>query len=192
MQLPVQVTFRDVPKSEAVDHLVHELAHKLERVCDHIDSCRVAIERPHKNTNNGGELRVRVDLTVPPGHEVVVTREGGDGQQHEDVQAVLREAFHVAQRRLQKLNEQQRDHVKRHPKQEIHAVITKLNHEYGFITTPEGREIYFHKNSVVTPTFEQLQVGNGVAFSEELGEDGPQATSIRVIDRRGHDEDQPS
>lgn len=188
MQVPVQVTFRDVPKSEAIDDLVHELAKKLERVCDHIDSCRVAIERPHKHVNNNGEYRVRLDLTVPPGHEVVVTKEGGDGSPHQDVQAILREAFHVAQRRLQKLTEQQREKVKRHPEQEVHAVISKLNGEYGFITTTEGREIYFHKNSVVTPGFDGLQIGNGVAFTEEMGDEGPQASSVRVLDRRGHDE----
>ncbi len=66
------------------------------------------------------------------------------------------------------------------------ALITRLIDDYGFIETVDGREIYFHRNSLVGDTpFEALEPGAGVAFSEEAGEEGPQASSVRVVDRRG-------
>ena len=53
---------------------------------------------------------------------------------------------------------------------------------YGFIATPEGRELYFHRNSVLEPGFDQLEVGTEVRFDEEMGEQGPQATTVKAID----------
>jgi cold shock CspA family protein len=53
---------------------------------------------------------------------------------------------------------------------------------YGFIATPEGRELYFHRNSVLEPGFDQLEVGTEVRFDEEMGEQGLQATSVKAID----------
>jgi cold shock CspA family protein len=52
--------------------------------------------------------------------------------------------------------------------------------EYGFLETPDGREIYFHKNSVLQPGFDQLEVGMEVHFAEGVGEKGPQATTVRL------------
>ena len=189
MQVPVQVTFRDIPKDEAIDNLVHELTKKLEEVCPHIDSCRVAIEHPHVIRRAGGDFRVRIDLTVPPGHEIVVSRESNEINEREVLEPLVREAFHAARRRVQKLAERQRQYVKAHPEQEVQAVVTQLFEDYGFAQTPEGREIYFHKNSVLAPGFEAMRIGNGLAFTEETGEDGPQASSVRIVDRRGHEEE---
>jgi cold shock CspA family protein len=66
----------------------------------------------------------------------------------------------------------------------MHGVIAKLLDGYGFISS-NGRDL-FHENSVVSDHFRDLRVGMGVAWDEELGVDGPQASSVRVIDRRGH------
>ena len=51
---------------------------------------------------------------------------------------------------------------------------------YGFIETADGREVYFHKNSVVGERFERLEVGKEVRFVEEHGENGPQASTVHV------------
>ena len=52
---------------------------------------------------------------------------------------------------------------------------------YGFIEAADGREIYFHRNSVLRAPLEQLQVGQEVRFDEEQGVKGPQATTVRVV-----------
>jgi cold shock CspA family protein len=53
--------------------------------------------------------------------------------------------------------------------------------EFGFIATADGREIYFHKNSVLNGGFARLKPGTAVAFAEEDGEKGPQASTVRLL-----------
>ena len=50
-----------------------------------------------------------------------------------------------------------------------------------FIAASDGREIYFHRNSVTDGKFDDLKVGQEVRFSEAAGDKGPQATSVRPV-----------
>lgn len=52
---------------------------------------------------------------------------------------------------------------------------------YGFLRTLEGAEVYFNKNSVLHDAFNRLTIGSRVAFSEELGEKGVQASTVRQL-----------
>lgn len=52
------------------------------------------------------------------------------------------------------------------------------------LTSVDGREIYFHKNSVLSGAFPRLKIGTTVRFAEERGEKGPQATSVRILPRQ--------
>ena len=51
---------------------------------------------------------------------------------------------------------------------------------YGFISTDDARDVYFHFHSVLGGA-ERLEVGSLVSFSEELGNRGPQASSVRLL-----------
>jgi cold shock CspA family protein len=51
---------------------------------------------------------------------------------------------------------------------------------YGFLTTSDGREVYFHQNSVLGNKFKDLKIGTEVRFVEEPGDKGPQASTVRV------------
>jgi cold shock CspA family protein len=51
---------------------------------------------------------------------------------------------------------------------------------HGFIQAGEKR-IYFHRASVLDDAFDELTVGTRVAFVEEQGEKGPQASTVRVL-----------
>ena len=183
MQIPLEISFRDVPKNESLKLLIRERVNKLEKVCDYITGCRVAIEKPHSTVKSGNPYRVRLDITVPLGHEIVIRREPGNSEMHESLPAVIRDAFNAARKQLQKLVEIQRKEIKSHPEQEVRAIVTKIFPEdgYGFIRTINGREIYFHKNSVVNQDFEKLAPGVGVRFFEEDGEKGPQASTVQII-----------
>jgi cold shock CspA family protein/ribosome-associated translation inhibitor RaiA len=191
MQIPLEITFRGMAHSPAVEARVRELAERLERVCGYIGRCHVAIERPHRHPQEGSGFRVRLDITVPPNHEIVVRREPAEGSVRDDVYVVLREAFEAARRQLAKLTDRQRGRVKVHAEQEVHAVVTRLFADHGFLMTVEGREVYFHANSVLGTGFDGLKVGAGVAFTEEPGIKGPQASSVRVLDRRGEESLEP-
>jgi ribosomal subunit interface protein len=187
MQLPMEVTFRDIEKSEALDTLVRESGAKLERYCDHITSCRVVLERPHAHAADGTDYRVRIDLKVPPGHEIVVSRAARrSANVADDLYTAVHEAFEIAARQLKKLVAQQRAEVKSHPEQQLAAIVSKLFDDYGFIETVDGREVYFHRNSLLEGHFDHLRIGAGVAYTEEAGDQGPQASTVRVVDARGH------
>jgi cold shock CspA family protein/ribosome-associated translation inhibitor RaiA len=184
MKVPISTSYRDVEKTDALETLIREKAQKLEQVCDYITSCRVAVERPHTFVRNGNPYRVRIDITLPPQQEVVVSKEPGNNYKDDALSTVIRDAFNAARKQLRKIVHLQRDEVKVHPEQEVRAIISSVNKEagFGYITTLGGREIYFHRNSVVNEDFENLEPGKGVRFSEEMGDKGPQASSIQIMD----------
>ncbi|HEV8239865.1 MAG TPA: HPF/RaiA family ribosome-associated protein [Thermoanaerobaculia bacterium] len=117
MELPIlQVSFRDVPplRHAEIEERIRQRAEKLERYCDHIMSCRVAVEQPHRTEASGNPYSVRIDLTVPPGHELVVRKDSGGNDGQSDVLAVVNGAFEAAERQLKALVEKQRGEVKTH------------------------------------------------------------------------------
>ncbi len=63
------------------------------------------------------------------------------------------------------------------------ATVARLDPsgEFGFLETADGREIYFHRNSVLNGGFARLAVGSRVTFAEELGEKGAQASTVRLL-----------
>ena len=67
MQIPLQLSFRGMEPSAAVELKVRERVAKLERFSDRITSCRVVVESPHRRHHQGKLFHVRVDLTVPDG-----------------------------------------------------------------------------------------------------------------------------
>jgi|SRR5690606_18768235 len=183
MQIPLEISYRDVPKTDAIDNLIREKTKKLEQVCGYITGCRVAVEKPHNNIKVGNEFRVRIDITVPPKHNVVINKEPGKNDMHNSLTTVIRDAFDAARKQLQKLSAVRRDETKVHPEQEVRAIVSRIypDEGYGFLRTINGREIYFHKNSLINMKFEELQEGRGVRFFEEDGEKGPQASTVQVI-----------
>jgi cold shock CspA family protein len=138
-------------------------------------SCRVVVEAPVRHHRKGGPYKVRIDLTVP-GDELVINR-----QADEDLYVAIRDAFHAARRRLEDYARRQRGAVKVH-EPFPHARVVKLFPEegYGFLETSDGREVYFHRNSVIDSGFDRLEIGAEVRFAEESGEHGPQASTVII------------
>lgn len=180
MQIPLQVTFRDMEASEAVEAIIREKAEKLEQFAD-IMSCRVVVEMINKHQHNGILYKVTIDLTVP-GAELVVSRDHGKDHSHEDVYVALRDSFDAARRQLQDHRRISRKKVKSHevpPHGQVSELFTEAG--YGTIETSDGREIYFHRNSVLNQEFTELEVGSEVRFSEEKGDEGPQASTVHRV-----------
>jgi ribosomal subunit interface protein len=173
MKLPLQITVRNMSLSDAGRALIEEKAAKLDTVNDGIIGCRVVVEAPHRHQHQGLSYNVRIDLTVP-GSELVIKREP-----HEDLYVAIRDAFDAARRRLQDHQRRQRGEVKVHEESPL-ARVTKLFSAdgYGFLETPDGREIYFHSHSVLNGGFDRLDIGTEVRFVEEEGEQGPQASTV--------------
>lgn len=193
MGIPVEISYRNMDRSEALSADIQAKAEKLEEFYDRITRCRIVVEAPHRRHHQGNLYRVRIQLHVP-NRELIVDRESHDKHQHEDPYVAVRDAFDAIRRQLEDYVRELRGETKSHPTSP-HGRIARIllpegpdfpERGYGFISTRDGREVYFHANSLVDATFEQLELGFEVRFEEELGVDGPQATSVRLVGRHGH------
>ncbi|MEP7015962.1 MAG: HPF/RaiA family ribosome-associated protein [Verrucomicrobiota bacterium] len=108
MELPINITYRGLEKSDNIDDLVIEYAERLDKFCDHINRCDVAIEQPNHTHHKGNEFRVRIDVTVRPRHELVAEEQQKDNGTHEPLRKVIHDAFKTMERQLRHLVEKQR------------------------------------------------------------------------------------
>jgi cold shock CspA family protein len=101
---------------------------------------------------------------------------------HKNLRQAIDDAFKAAGRRLQDYARRQRGSVKSHeppPTARVSKLFPKKG--YGFITTQDGREIYFHKNAVLNRGFNNLKTGTKVRFVEGEGEKGLQASTVLIM-----------
>jgi len=197
--IPTQVTFRGLAHDEALESDVRERVSWLEQFYTGIVRCHVLVEIPHRHRHDGRHFHVRIEVTVPGGPSIVVSREPSlhgrlkdteDEAHHKEneiesvhryASVAIHEAFDAARRRLEDFAREQRGTVKTH---EIaaHGEVVELTKVdgYGFIQAGEQR-IYFNRASVLDDAFADLTVGTPVAFVEEKGEKGPQASTVRVL-----------
>lgn len=180
MQLPLQITFRHMEPSPALEAKIHTLAERLDRYSQEIMSCRVVIEAPHKHHHQGSLYTVHLNITLP-GHEIAVTRDQHDKHAREDAYVALRDAFTAAGRQLEHRVQRRRGDVKEHDVAP-HGRIRELfpMQDYGRIEASDGRDFYFHRNSVLNMDFDRLDIGMPVHFTEEMGDQGLQASSVTV------------
>ncbi len=181
MQIPLEIRFHNLGPSEAVEAAIRKRAEQLEHFVHNITSCCVTIDVPHKHHRQGNLYRVTIDIRTPTG-EIVVSRSPDQHRAHEDAYVAIRDAFKAARRQLQDQARERRGEVKLH-ETPPHGRVSALHPDdgYGRITDSDGREIYFHRNSVVNADFGALEVGAEVRFAEEAGDEGPQASSVLLI-----------
>ena len=56
MQIPLQITFRDMDPSPAIDERIRQQAVKLEQFHERISGCRVVVEASHRRHRKGNGL----------------------------------------------------------------------------------------------------------------------------------------
>lgn len=186
MKLPLQVSFKNMAYSEDDERAVREAARKLDGFAEDIMSCRVVVDKPHRHHRHGNLYQVRIDLTLS-GEELAVSREPAEHEAAKNFRATVTEAFDTAVRLMEDYVRRRRQDVKTHAPTD-HARVAKLFPEsgYGFLETREGREIYFHRHSVTDDRYGDLEIGTEVRFVEEMGEKGPQATTVQIVGRHHH------
>jgi cold shock CspA family protein/ribosome-associated translation inhibitor RaiA len=187
MEVPLEITFRGVEKSEFIEDIIRGQVAKLEKMCTYMISCRVIVEKRQKFQRVGNPFRVRISVRVPPGHELVAATDSTEGDLHDKLPTTVRSSFDAMRRQLQELMEKQRGDTKISAVEENTALVVKLFPEenYGFIRTLDGRDLYFHRNAVLHHDFDRLEVGTGVRFAEEMGEEGLQASTVQIVDKPG-------
>ena len=127
MELPVQITFRNLAHSEEVESFVREKATRLDSFYDRITSCRVMVELPHQRHRSSNLHHIRIELTVLGG-ELAISRKGTlQTAQNQAVRVskaekahtsdknlyvAIRVAFEAARRQLQDYARRQRGKVR--------------------------------------------------------------------------------
>lgn len=201
MLVPVQVTFRNIKDMAGLEEMVQKEAAKLERFYDRISSCRVVVERPQR-AQTSKLFHVRIDLGLPNGELVVKhtptlhgalqdtkteksRQEAESVLTHKSPERAIHEAFHEMRRQLQDYSRRQEGSVKsiqKMPKASVKEIFPDRG--YGFLETADGRAIYFHQASVLDGHFDRLRIGTRVEFAEEMGDQGPQASTVKLIHPR--------
>jgi len=186
MQIPVDITYKEMETSAALNLRIEDWVAKLERVYDRITRCEVLVDAPHRHHRKGREYELRIRLTVPGGREVDAS------SSNEDVYVATRDAFTAARRQLE---DYVRTRLRRRPDDRAlpaHARVAyvDLEREWGWLEPDDGRRVYFHRNSVLGG-IDRLKIGSEVRFTEEQGDQGPQASTVELVGEHGHHDMQP-
>lgn len=183
MQTPIELSFQHVEPSEDIKALVHEKAGQLERFFDAITSCHVYIRAPHKSQRKGNLYEVTIEVRVP-GNELVVRNDQNDVAEHEHLRVAVRDAFAAMVNELKRSKDQIEGNVKSHDGP-LQGKVVEIRHDedFGQIIAMDNRLIYFHRNSVVDGSFDDLRPRDTVELVVQTGESpiGPQASTVRRI-----------
>ncbi len=184
MENPVEIEFQGLTANEAMRATVLKHVAVLEEHYGRMTVCRISIkcasERP-----KGSAYDIQIHLGLPGGRDIEIKRTARSGDTREDVTIAINDAFKRARRRLQEHTRRMKGLVKSHDGPPIATVKQIDGAGFGFLETDDGREIYFHRNSVLNDAFGQLAPGARVTFFEEPGEKGPQASTVKMLGKHG-------
>ena len=182
MQTPVEINFQGFAATEEVRSAISKHLAELEDRYGRTTACRVIVKGPGAHHQTGGLYEINIHLALPNGREVNVSRTTQADERHSDLTFAIASAFKRARRQLQDKARRMRADVKQHEGQSI-GTVARLDQsgEFGFLEDNEGREIYFHRNSVLNGKFPRLKVGTRVTFVEEAGQKGAQASTVTLL-----------
>lgn len=113
MQKPLEIVYRGLPFSEAIDTNIRKKVEKLEKIYPRITGCRVLIEAKHHHHHQGNLYSVKIILSVPT-KDIIVSHDQHDKQAHEDAYVVIQDAFSAATRQLEDYSDIQHRKAKYH------------------------------------------------------------------------------
>jgi len=179
----MQVIFHDVQRSQWVEDYIAERTARLDRFASGITSCRVTLAQEQASHHKGNRYSVLVEVRVPPHHDLTVRKQQSLHNMQQQLPALINLAFGAIERQLKKTAALRRGEDQLHDGEPYHGIVERLYDEgYGFIRAlDDSRQFYFHRNSVVHGDFERLVVGAEVRFSAEDADEGPQASSVRLV-----------
>lgn len=182
MKVPLDISFQNTEPSPAIRFEVERQAKRLEKFYGRITSCNVTVIAPSARRRQCDLFKIDIRIAMPSHTDVFVTKTHGDAAEHEHYVVAIKDAFDAAQRQIEDAVRKTRGQVKPHEEGD-HGHVAKFlaEQDCGFIETGDGREVYFHRNSVLDDAFDRLTVGSEVRFVEEMGEKGPQASTVRMV-----------
>ena len=184
MEKPVEINYEGFTPTEAQNTLFEQKIADLEKKFGRIIAGRISVKAPSEHHRTGRPYEISIRLRLPAGKEVDISKVRHLDERHADFQYAVNDAFKRAIRQLQDHARKLEGQVKTHEPPPV-GVVTKLFDDHGFLETTDGLEIYFHMNSVLGGGFSALQVGTKVTFHEEQGEEGPQASTVKPLEKHG-------
>lgn len=182
LDIPLDIAFVRMESSDHLTHLVRKQAKKLERFRDRIIHVRAAISAEHKGSEKP-EIQVKVEVSIK-GDLIVAKRSGRPHRSvdNADFYGILREAFDVAVREVDKYISKHYDPVKGVATASRPARITRLDRERrtGMLETETGQSLFFQDSAVSGEDFETLEEGVEVVYTMAVAEGayGPEAATI--------------
>src|SRR5450830_1243672 len=182
MQTPVEIEYQGMQARPQIQAALAKHIADLEQRFGRVTACRVVLKAPGGHHRTGGLYEVNIRLSLPDGREVNVERTAQADERHSDLDFAINDAFKRARRQLQDQVRELQGQVKHHENLPV-ATVVRLDPsgEFGFIETSDGGEIYFHRNSVLDDDYSRLAVGSRVTYAEEMGEKGPQASTVKLM-----------
>ena len=113
MEVPLEVILKNVENKPEIESVIYEKLAKLEQSCDHLTSCRILVEQNPTHQHAKHSYHVRIDVRMPPHHDIVVKRDSGRNV-HDNLAAVVREAFMATRRQVESIVDRQKKKVKSH------------------------------------------------------------------------------
>jgi len=182
MQTPPQIEFQGMKATADIEDAIEKHVAQLESRSGRLTACRVILKGPGAHHRKGGLYEVHIRLALPDGREVNINHTAPEDERRSDLAYALNNAFKRARRQLQDEVRRMQGQVKDHQVQPIGRVVRlDSSGEFGFLETGNGQELYFHRNSVLDDGFSRLRVGSRVSYTEEAGEKGAQASTVRRL-----------
>lgn len=181
METTIQIDFQNCDDPDAFRQRIEENVTGLEARFGRITACRIFMRGPGQHHRTRGAYEVRIHLELPDGRQVDIDRTPDEDERQGDPWFAINDAFKRARRMLQDNVRRMQGQVKQHEEASPVATVRRIfpDEGYGFLETGDGRELYFHRNSVLDDGFARLKPGTRVVFAEEMGDKGPQASMVR-------------
>lgn len=171
MSIPLEITIRDIEKTEAIEKRINDKAEKMSQYYDRIESGKIVVELYQNHQHQGKLYNVTIEIIVP-GKQLVVNK-----QPNEDLYVAIRDSFQAMYRMIESYAQKMRGDKKSHSDLKSGSV-ERLFTDYGFIKTSEGLEYYFHESNVQHAAFDKLKIGSLVSFIEVQAGDTLQAAHV--------------
>lgn len=185
MQVPLEIGFHNIDSSTWAENEIRDRVAQLESRFGRINSCRVRVDQRAKA---GVPPVVRIEIGLPGRADIVVSHEPDHLQQKfqdPDLKTAIVEAFRIAERQLVNHKEQLQGRTKAQHHDAANQFLGQVaelhaERDHGFLLTKEGGLLYFHRNSVLQGSFDNLKRGVEVLYVEDVGDTGPIATKVRI------------
>jgi len=111
--LPLQITFRRMDPSPALERRIRALVSRLEKFDARITHCHVIVTPPPRHRRHGARYDFHIGIGLPD--EVIAVRHARSGAAaHEDPFVALRDAFRAVRRKLEDYRRTRRGDIKNH------------------------------------------------------------------------------